>query len=623
MIPLRYLWLGLALGLAYTPDVTAAPQGFEHFVRREGDKLFDGDLEFRFISVSIPNLHYIDDDMRFDRSIPFRFPDESEIDDALETVSQLGGQVLRMYALSVRKPDDPAQMPRHILGPGRFSEEAFTTLDRVIAAAHRHKVRLVIPLIDQWSWWGGTAELAGFRNKPAGEFWTDQELIKDYGIIVGFLLNRVNTVTGVPYREDKAILAWETGDELAAPDTWIGRAAAIIKGFDRNHLVVDGAQRPLVPDASLDDPNVDLVQTHHYERDPRQILDRIRRNAARARGRKPYYVGEFGFLPTESLKAVIDLVIDRGMTGAMLWGIRYHNRDGGFYWHHEPAGGDPFQSYHWPGFASGERYDERRVLKLLRDRAYRIRGLLQVPGDNPPPLPRPAPPKLLEVSSGGLITWRGSTGAEDYQIERTRGQGGPWEIIATGVSDADVQYHPLYSDETASPLYSYSYRALARNGTGLSDPSNVLGPVQMDHHTLVDEFSNDARIFLREGKLTFRQNEARKFREDCHRLTGEPGSAIVYHGASGIRKVRVFAFSQSEQPELEFATSFDARAFQPASPLMDAAPPSSGKDLHGAWNALLYTLTVEQPGSPFLRIEFRGPTQVGRIEVEYGDDQRG
>ncbi len=149
------LMLGILVSLPGSgAPSTAAEQGFEHFVRREGDTLKDGDRGFRFLSVNIPNLHYVEDDLRFDQSIPFRFPSDDEIDDALETVAQLGGQVVRMYALSVRKADDPADMPRHILGPGKFHEDAFVALDRVIASAHKHKVRVILPLVDQWSWWG-------------------------------------------------------------------------------------------------------------------------------------------------------------------------------------------------------------------------------------------------------------------------------------------------------------------------------------------------------------------------------------------------------------------------------------------------------------------------------------
>ncbi len=608
------LMLGILVSLPGSgAPSTAAEQGFEHFVRREGDTLKDGDRGFRFLSVNIPNLHYVEDDLRFDQSIPFRFPSDDEIDDALETVAQLGGQVVRMYALSVRKADDPADMPRHILGPGKFHEDAFVALDRVIASAHKHKVRVILPLVDQWSWWGGTAELAGFRGKPAGDFWTDPEVIEDYARIARFVINRVNTVTGVPYREDRAILAWETGNELASPDAWIRQAAAIIKGIDRNHLVIDGAQRPVIPDVSLEDSNIDFVQTHHYEHDPREMIDRIRRNAARARGKKPYHVGEFGFLATEPIRAVLDTVIAEGLAGAMIWSIRCHDRDGGFYWHHEPAGGDLFKAYHWPGFPIGEVYDERRLLELLRRKAHAIRGAPL------PPLPVPAAPRLLTVSAGGLINWRGSTGASGYDVERSGTADGPWSIVAAGVSDAQVQYRPLCADETIEPGQAYCYRVIARSPAGASAASNVVGPIRMEHRTLVDELWNDSRIFLRQGKLTFRQNDARKFQEDCHRLTGEPGSALVYHAGDGIRLARVLAFGRSSTPGLVFSVADDGRHFEPHEALARAAQPSHGKTSYGFWTPVLYTVPIGTVSRRYLRIEFKDDTQISRVEVEHGD----
>src|SRR4030042_5720855 len=69
----------------------AGKQGFENFVRRDGDVLKDGDREFRFLSFNIPNLHYVEDDMRFDRSMQFRLPAAFEIDDAPGTIEQMGG----------------------------------------------------------------------------------------------------------------------------------------------------------------------------------------------------------------------------------------------------------------------------------------------------------------------------------------------------------------------------------------------------------------------------------------------------------------------------------------------------------------------------------------------------
>jgi len=338
------------------------PQGFKDFVRRDGGVLKEGDREFRFLSFNIPNLHYVEDDMRFEQGMPFRLPDVFEIDDALGTIEQMGGQVVRMYALSVKKPDDPAELPRHILGPGQFNEQAFVALDQVLAAAHRHHVRVIIPFIDQWSWWGGTTELAGFRGKKPDEFWTDWQVIEDYKAIVSYVIGRVNTVNGIAYRADKAILAWETGNELHATPKWTKQVTAHIKTLDYQHLVIDGTHREVLLPSSLDDPSVDFVQTHHYEKDPRLMIAHIVESAAMAKGKKPYHLGEFGFLSTAALSAVMDTVRDQKLAGALLWSLRYRTREGGFYWHHEPAGGDYFKAYHWPGFEISEKYDERRLM---------------------------------------------------------------------------------------------------------------------------------------------------------------------------------------------------------------------------------------------------------------------
>lgn len=50
-----------------------------------------------------------------------------------------------------------------------------------------------------------------------------------------------------------------------------------------------------------------------------------------------------------------------GVVGALIWSLRSRSfKGGGFYWHSEPFGNSIYCSYHWPGFPSGERYDEVR-----------------------------------------------------------------------------------------------------------------------------------------------------------------------------------------------------------------------------------------------------------------------
>jgi len=587
----------------------SARQGFENFVRRDGDVLGDGGREFRFLSFNIPNLHYVEDDMRFEQGMPFRLPDAFEIDDALGSIEQMGGQVVRMYALSVKKPGDPPELPRHILGPGQFNEDAFVVLDQVVAAAHRHRVRVIIPFIDQWSWWGGTTELAGFRGKKPEEFWTDPQVIEDYKGVVAFVINRLNTVTGVRYRDDKAILAWETGNELHCPVEWTRQVAAYIKSLDSQHLVIDGAHRRTLEQSSLDDPSIDFVQTHHYEKDAREMIANIVASAKMAKGKKPYHLGEFGFLSTAALSAVMDTVRDQKLAGALLWSLRYRTRDGGFYWHHEPAGGDYFKAYHWPGFESGEKYDERRLMQLVREKAFAIRGLTV------PPLAEPKAPRLLSVTGGGQMTWQGSIGAACYDVQRAEAAKGPWATIGAGVSDAQVQYRPLFVDESARPGRAYYYRVIARNSTGPSKPSNAVGPVRVTHRTLVDEFWNDSRMFAKEGKLQFVDNQARKFKEDCHRLSGENKSAVIYHAPGGIQAARVFLFSPSDQPGIRVAFSKDGRTFEPVE-LTVARTATYGEDAYGFWKAMLCSANPGESICDYVRIEFQSEAQLSRIEVD-------
>lgn len=66
----------------------------------------EGENEYRFISFNIPNLHFIEDNFPFDETNPWRLPNEFEIRDALKTVKQMNGKVVRTYVITVRREDD-------------------------------------------------------------------------------------------------------------------------------------------------------------------------------------------------------------------------------------------------------------------------------------------------------------------------------------------------------------------------------------------------------------------------------------------------------------------------------------------------------------------------------------
>ncbi len=421
--------------------------------------------------------------MQFDQTSGFRLPTQYEIDDALATIAQMGGKAARIYVLSVHKKDDPPEVVRHILAPDKLNEEAMVVLDQVLESANKHGVRLIIPFVDQASWWGGIQELAAFRGKTKDEFYTDPQVKQDYKDIVKQVLNRVNSKTGVKYKDDKAVLCWELGNELRAPKEWVREMAPVVKQIDPNHLVAESYF------TDPDNKGVDIVQDHLYQGNPVAMVEQIHKSVKRAGGKKVYWVGEFGFVTTEGMRDIIDAVINEpAAAGTLIWSLRFHDNDGGYYWHHEPHGGDFFKAYHWPGGPMGEPYDETRFMKMVRDKAYEIQK------QQPPALKAPAAPELIQVTESGIVNWRGSAGAASYNLERSEQASGPWKLVAYGLTDDVSQYHPLAVDESAKPGATYYYRLVARNEAGDSQPSKAFGPVAIHSRALVDELNNMSHL---------------------------------------------------------------------------------------------------------------------------------
>lgn len=585
---------------------SAAPL-LKDFVRVEGDQLVEAGKPFRFISFNVPNLLVIEDNVPFTETNPWRLPDRFELTDALATVRQLGGTVARTYVITVRRPDETDVVPRHVLGPGQFSEEAFRALDLALQAANEQGVRLIIPLVDNWVWQGGRAEYAGFRGKAKDQFWTDRQLIDDFKATLRFILNRTNSVTGIQYRDDPAILCWETGNEVDSPVAWTREIAAYIRLLDPNHLVMDGVNGSQLRAESLAMPEIDIVTTHHYPGQKGSFAELIRENAAKAKGRKPYVVGEFGFVGTEQMAEAMAAVAESGSTGGLLWSLRFRNRDGGFYWHSEPSGGNQYKAFHWPPSVIGAAYDEERLMNLVRQQAFAIRGL-SVPA---PALPEA--PHLLPVTSPGALSWQGSVEAETYIVERAAAREGPWTRIAEKIDEARVQYRPLFSDETAR-RGAWFYRVRAVNRAGASRPSNVAGPITASLIRLVDEFESHNRLHSYTGALQIKDRDCRQAKEDAHRLAGGRGDEMVYKLPSDVVAIRVFAFFPKEISAITIGTSADGKNFNQAGLSQESYFHGAGD--YGYWNPVLFESRNIPAGQHFVRIQFSGEIQVGRVEID-------
>lgn len=627
------LMLGVASDRSFAQDeqgrdsaVTGTAQaesGFAHFITRRANKLYDGEKEFRFIGANMPGL-VLPYDWTLYLPERLHLPTPWEQEDAFKTLDQMNLRVVRTWNLPIRAPQEEAQSWHYVLGPGQFNDEAFRTVDSLFALANKYGVRVVFDLTaESGDYLGGIGTYAAHRGKKRAEFYTDPQLKEDYKATVRYVLTRTNTITGIPYREDKAILAWQFGNEMhSAPDAWLAEMAAYIKSLDPNHLVAETRHRP--GQTLTIDPNIDLITRHlyaNYAGVEGGWPAAIRAEMARVGDERPMFIGEFGpYIDgkmfthdnvVDKLSEFLDYVqSEPGISGALIWSMYFHHSNGGFYWHQimtYPA----VWSYHWPGFPSADAQREIGIMTAMREAGFRIQGLPV------PPLPVPDPPELLPISEVPLLSWRGSAGATSYDIERAQSAAGPWSTIATEVSDADIAYRPLFSDTTARPGNTYFYRVTARNSSGRSAPSNVVGPVAVARLSLADELQDFTRVAAKSDGLTLNNAYNALYAEYLFRAQGGGSDWLAYRVPGTIKAIRVVAFCPSEKiADLRFrAGDLPINPQRTARPLPNPPGGAAGKQRR---TLLQYECDIP-PGQSELKILWTGSAELDRVEIEYTD----
>ena len=369
-------------------------------------------------------------------------------------------------------------------------------------------------------------------------------------------------------------------------------------------MVLEGTLEREISKEALEDPNLDILATHYYH-DAKAAVNYIVKNRQMTRGKKPYIVGEFGIVPTEDIRMITDTVINQGLSGAMIWSLRFRNRDGGFYHHYEY---NNFEAYRWPGFPSGDFYDERNVLTLLRDKAH------EIDGTTTERLPVPAVPRLLEIKDAAEISWQGSTGAESYIVERKSETDTVWTVVGPDVDESRYQYRPLFSDESAEPGKQYLYRVKAKNETGESGYSNTAGPVAVTFRTVVDEMENFDKIFQKDGRLRLLTTEdIRRAKEDRSRLAGDAGSYIIYKLDGAGVNVTVDYFVADSMKTIGVSASKDLNNFSDIPTSREVYV--FGKNDYDFFDAVRLRGTSIPDDSKYLKISLDNGVQISRIEI--------
>lgn len=535
---------------------SAASESIDTFITRRGDKLFEGDTEYRFVSVNLPDILQIITNYPFDGEERCRLPNDFELRDGVRTVRQMGGRVLRTFVIPVRPEPAPAFM--FAVGGEEVvpNEPALRVLDRLLQICHEEGVRLIVPFVAYQS-----ATLRGDWTTYGRDFWTvGSAANRKFKRVLEIVLGRTNVFTGVRYRDDPAICAWQTGNELvigADPDrrAWLHDIAVHVKRLAPRHLLLDGRNRPAdvfgLYDEFFADPNLDGVSYHTYAHLPQAntAVGTLKLMRGLTRGKLPLLVTEIAMTtPPPTLRALLDEVIAGGTAGAAFWAVRGHNRDGGFYKHSDR--GSQFEDLNWPGFPdpTGDLPEigrERELLAILAEYAARIRGVPLAVADPP------APPTLLPVPDVGHISWQGSTGAQGYELQRAEAETGPWTVIEPRLLDHLVVCAPLFCDATAEQGRRYFYRLLARNAAGASAPSPVVGPVVVEQRWVVDELFDLTLAAATTNLQVARSYAHSPYREDvavARRADPAQAAALVYRVRGRLSSFSAGIFDAAVEP---------------------------------------------------------------------------
>lgn len=291
----------------------------------------------------------------------------ASVDDALNAAQAVGVRVIRTWGFADgfvwTNSTDPAILQAT---PGVYREKAFSSMDYVISEAGKRGIKLIITLVNNWNDFGGMNQYVAWASQSGHDrFYTDpsvKQLFKNY--IVDFV-NRLNTVTGIAYKDDPTIMAWELANEARMPSDagavtnkirdWYQEMAQHLKSIDLNHLVgtgeegfdineigysiyankyvVNGSEgTSFVLNTAI--PEIDFGSAHLYPGSWGLTLAEgnlwISDHQKLANGaNKPVILGEYGNSDRTIYHSWLQTVYDSGMAGSMLWEFNPSSRSRG------------------------------------------------------------------------------------------------------------------------------------------------------------------------------------------------------------------------------------------------------------------------------------------------------
>lgn len=341
-----------------------------HFIRRAGRELQMGGRRFRVAGASNYYLMY---------------KSQAMVDNVLNTAAASGFNVMRLWGSldignqdgsnSIRGKADGVYFQYWDGGAPAYNDAAdgLEHLDYVVHKAGQLNLRVIIPFVNNWNDFGGMDQYVRWRGgQYHDDFYTDPLIRTWYKSWISHLLDRVNIYTGMAYKDDATILAWELANEPRCqaygvyPQSsgcttqtlvdWADDVSRFVKSIDRRHLLSAGDEGFFcIPGATDWTENcgegvdtlalanlrrIDIMSYHLYPdswgKDAAWGTQWIERHIQEARTiPERAMLGEFGWRDTATRNPVYkewtDTVLRNRGPGAMYWILSDKQDDGAYY----------------------------------------------------------------------------------------------------------------------------------------------------------------------------------------------------------------------------------------------------------------------------------------------------
>jgi mannan endo-1,4-beta-mannosidase len=382
MLSRRELIAASSALLASSAAPAARPR--DRFVRASGTHFTLGGAPYRIAGTNMWYAAYLGADAPIGN--------RDRLKRELDRLTALGVDNVRVLGSSEFSPLINSVRPTFRNRTRHFNETLLRGLDHALAEMGKRGLTAVIYLTNFWEWSGGMMTYLYWTNggryinmnDPAhpwpqfadmsSEFYGHSAAVRMFDEYVRAVVGRRNSVTGVRYRDDPAIMSWQLANEprpggspeaghkhMAAYLAWIAGSARLIKSIDPHHMVSTGSEGTMGCDEedrcvidAHSSPLVDYVTAHIWpqnwgwadpknlpgtwpttERNVRAYL--TRQLAVAKRLNKPLVIEEFGFprdggsfdpgSPTtfkdRYYRLIYDAVLDSVRSGGPLQGANF------------------------------------------------------------------------------------------------------------------------------------------------------------------------------------------------------------------------------------------------------------------------------------------------------------